>query len=194
MTSGAGLFALTYALIEANTYGWTSGRILAFVRPRRGPARRASSCWSCTSAADARPLALPERHVRGRQRRDPARRLRDVRHLLLRLALHAEHPRLLGRAGRRRVPADDAADHPRRADRGEALRPRRLALADDGRDDAARASSSSTSRRSARPPASEPAARRCSSAARDGADDDAERGGGDARRCRSTSPASARRC
>ena len=28
LTSGIGLFALTYALIEANTYGWTSGRIL----------------------------------------------------------------------------------------------------------------------------------------------------------------------
>ena len=27
--SGAGLFSLTYALIEANTYGWTSARILA---------------------------------------------------------------------------------------------------------------------------------------------------------------------
>ncbi len=32
ITSGVGLFALTYGLIEANTYGWTSGRILgAFV-------------------------------------------------------------------------------------------------------------------------------------------------------------------
>jgi EmrB/QacA subfamily drug resistance transporter len=29
LASGVGLFALTYALIEANTYGWTSGRILA---------------------------------------------------------------------------------------------------------------------------------------------------------------------
>ena len=28
VTSGVGLFALTYALIEANHYGWTSGRIL----------------------------------------------------------------------------------------------------------------------------------------------------------------------
>ena len=28
-TSGVGLFALTYGLIEANTYGWTSSRILA---------------------------------------------------------------------------------------------------------------------------------------------------------------------
>ncbi len=32
LTSGIGLFALTYGLIEANTYGWTSGRIIgAFV-------------------------------------------------------------------------------------------------------------------------------------------------------------------
>ncbi|HET8651251.1 MAG TPA: MFS transporter [Gaiellaceae bacterium] len=32
LTSGLGLFALTYGLIEANTYGWTSGRIVgAFV-------------------------------------------------------------------------------------------------------------------------------------------------------------------
>jgi EmrB/QacA subfamily drug resistance transporter len=29
LTSGVGLFALTYALIEANTYGWTSTRILS---------------------------------------------------------------------------------------------------------------------------------------------------------------------
>jgi EmrB/QacA subfamily drug resistance transporter len=29
ITSGVGLFSLTYGLIEANTYGWTSGRILA---------------------------------------------------------------------------------------------------------------------------------------------------------------------
>jgi EmrB/QacA subfamily drug resistance transporter len=29
LTSGAGLFALTYGLIEANNYGWTSNRILA---------------------------------------------------------------------------------------------------------------------------------------------------------------------
>jgi EmrB/QacA subfamily drug resistance transporter len=29
LTSAIGLFSLTYALIEANTYGWTSGRILA---------------------------------------------------------------------------------------------------------------------------------------------------------------------
>src|SRR5262245_23921348 len=31
LTSGGGLFALTYALIEANTYGWTSPRILGLL-------------------------------------------------------------------------------------------------------------------------------------------------------------------
>ncbi len=31
LTSAIGLFALTYALIEANTYGWTSGRILGLL-------------------------------------------------------------------------------------------------------------------------------------------------------------------
>jgi len=31
LTSGIGLFALTYALIEANNYGWTSSRILALL-------------------------------------------------------------------------------------------------------------------------------------------------------------------
>ena len=60
VTSAIGLFALSYGLIEANNYGWTSTRILvsfgiaavslvAFVPARAAPA-----------AADARPLALPE--------------------------------------------------------------------------------------------------------------------------------------
>jgi EmrB/QacA subfamily drug resistance transporter len=31
VTSGVGLFALTYAIIESNTYGWTSTRILALL-------------------------------------------------------------------------------------------------------------------------------------------------------------------
>ena len=56
--------------------------------------------------------------------------LGDVRRLLLRLALHPEHPRLLADAGGRDLPADDRPDHPRRAVRRAALRPHRLALAD----------------------------------------------------------------
>ena len=50
-------------------------------------------------AADARPLALPQPDVRRRERRDAVRRARDVRDVLLRLAVHAERARLL--AGRR---------------------------------------------------------------------------------------------
>ena len=72
--------------------------------------------------ADARPDALPQRHLRRREHRDAARRAGDVRRLL-RLALHAERPRLLGRPGRRRLPADDPDHHPRRPDRREDVRP-----------------------------------------------------------------------
>ena len=68
-TSALGLFALTYGLIEANTYGWTSARIVgAFVlaavslaslrRHRATPAR-----------ADAAARALPQRHLHGREPR-----------------------------------------------------------------------------------------------------------------------------
>jgi EmrB/QacA subfamily drug resistance transporter len=44
-TSGLGLFALTYGLIEANTYGWTSTRILGSSRspPSRSPPSSSSS-------------------------------------------------------------------------------------------------------------------------------------------------------
>ena len=64
-------------------------------------------------AAPADPDDGPSRSSRtapspAREPRDAARRPRDVRRLLLRLALHAERPPLLAGQGRRRVPADDA--------------------------------------------------------------------------------------
>ena len=109
------------ALIEANAYGWTLGadRRLFVGRGRlAGLVRRCSS--GASALPDARPDALPERHLHRRERRRCcSSALGDVRRLLLRLALHAERPRLLGRPGRRRVPADDGADHPDRADRRE---------------------------------------------------------------------------
>ena len=46
VTSGLGLFALTYALIEANTYGWTSGRIVGAFAVAAVVARQPSSCSS----------------------------------------------------------------------------------------------------------------------------------------------------
>ena len=62
-TSAVGLFALTYGLIEANTYGWTSPRILgAFavagaVDPRVHPPR----ALPARADAPARPLPQPRR-------------------------------------------------------------------------------------------------------------------------------------
>ncbi len=134
LTSGIGLFALTYGLIEANTYGWTSALILGSFAVAAVAARRRSSCSSCTSGVPMLDLSLFKNGTfAGANIVDPARRARDVRRVLLRLALHAEHPRLLGRAGRGRVPADDDPGHPGRADRREGLRPHRLALAHDRR-------------------------------------------------------------
>ncbi len=68
ISSAVGLFGLTYALIEGNNYGWSSGRILASfavavvglveLRRARAPSAR----------ADARPLAVQELDLHRRQR------------------------------------------------------------------------------------------------------------------------------
>ena len=101
VTSAVGLFALTYAFIEANSYGWTSGRILgSFVVAAAGD-RRVRRARAAAAPADARPVALQQPHVQRREHGDALRRPRDVRDVLLRLAVHAERARLL--AGRRRA-------------------------------------------------------------------------------------------
>ena len=183
-TSAVGLFALTYGLIEANTYGWTSPRILgAFavagaVDPRVRPPR------ALPARADAPARALPQPDVRRSEPGHAARRARDVRRLLLPLAVHAERPRLLGRADGRRVPADDDPDHPHRTHRGEDERPLRIALAHDRGDDPDRGPAPLLlAARSGRvvlgSSARVPRRRRG-----DGAHDDAERSRGDAQRLR----------
>ena len=101
VSSAVGLFGLTYALIEGNNYGWSSGRILASfavavvglvdLRRTRAPSAR----------ADARPVAVQELDLRRRQRDDAARRARDVRRLLLQLALPRPGSRLLTDPDRR---------------------------------------------------------------------------------------------
>ena len=125
-----GLFALSYALIEGEHARLDVGRDPRPLRRRRGllaafillELRQRLpmldlSLFKIGSFAGANIVAMLVS-------------LGDVRRLLLRLALRPERPRLLADAGGRDLPADDGADHPRRADRREALRPDRLALAD----------------------------------------------------------------
>ena len=131
LTSGAGLLALVYALIEANSYGWSSTTILgALRRCRRSPDRVRRS----SSGTERRPMLdlglFRQAHVRGCEHRGAARLAGDVRDLLLRLALHAEHPRLQPGAHRRDLPADDRARGRLGAARRQGDGPDRAALAD----------------------------------------------------------------
>ncbi len=138
VTSAIGLFALTFAFIEANSYGWTSSQILgAFA-----VAAVSLAAFVVLELRQRLPMldlsSVPQPHLQRRERGDAVRRSSDVRDVLLRLALHAERSRLHARADRSVVPADDRADHPDRAAGRAPLRPLRLALAGRRRDDAAR--------------------------------------------------------
>ena len=80
--------------------------------PDRGLVRRSrvvslsrSSCSSGASVIRCCRSSCSEADLHGREPRPAARRTRDVRGVLLRLAVHAEHPRLLAGAGRRGLPA-----------------------------------------------------------------------------------------
>ena len=130
LTSGLGLFALTYGLIEANNYGWTSPRIVALfvlsvvflaafvlLEQRQRLPMLDLSLFRNRSYTGANVAMLLD-HAR------------DVRDLLLQLALLPEHPRLQPHADGRDLPADDRADHPRGAAGRPPVRPDRLALAD----------------------------------------------------------------
>ena len=121
-TSAIALFALTFALIKSNDLGWGDPLVLGSVRRRSRLLRRVHPARAAPAPADARPDALPQRVVREREHGDAADRPRDVRDVLLRLALRAERARLLTDPGRRDVPADDGVDHPRRAERRQARR------------------------------------------------------------------------
>ena len=65
LTSGVGLFAFTYALIEANTYGWTSPRILVAFAVA---APSDSACSSSSSTAVAHPCSISAFSGTGRSR------------------------------------------------------------------------------------------------------------------------------
>ena len=154
------------------------------VRRRRSRAPHVRAARAAPAAADAQPRALPQPHVQRCEHGDALHRARDVRDVLLRLAVHAERARLLADPGRRVVPADDAADRRRGAAGRQAVRPVRLALARRRRHDAAH--DHAPLLLAARRPRellgapARPADRR----RRDGPDDDADDGGGDELRAR----------
>ena len=129
-TSAIALFALTFALIKSNDRGWGDPLVLGLF----GVAAVFFVVFILLERHQRLPMldldALPQRVVREREHRDAPDRPRDVRDVLLRLALRAERARLLADPGRRDVPADDGADHPRRAERGQALGQARSARAD----------------------------------------------------------------
>src|SRR4029077_11440681 len=91
--------------------------------------------------------------------------------LLLRLALHPEHPRLDADPGGRELPADDDPHHPRRAYRRPSVRPGRFALADGRRDDAGEHLAAPLSARGSSLDVLDAAARDAARRARDGDDD-----------------------
>ena len=133
-TSGLGLFALTFGLIEANSYGWSSGRIVgAFV-----VAAVALTAFVVLELRQRLPMLdlslFRSGHLHGRQHGAASRGPRHVRRLLLHLAVHAEHPRLLRRPGGCRVPSAHPARGLHRSHRGQGLRSRRISLAARDRD------------------------------------------------------------
>ena len=107
----AALFSLTYALIEANQKGWSdplivstlvAGGLLVGGVPLLGAPPRPRH--------DAAAV-LPDPGVLGGQHGGVRGVARDVRDVLLPVALHAADPRLHAVPGGRAVPADDADDH-----------------------------------------------------------------------------------
>jgi MFS family permease len=73
--SAVGLFALTYAFIEANNVRLDVDADPRLVRGRRVADRRLRAARAPAAPADARPLALPQPHVQRRERGDALRRL-----------------------------------------------------------------------------------------------------------------------
>ena len=134
---GLGLLGIVYGIVRGAELGWTSSTVLGSLLAGARPAGRVRRLGAARAGADAADALLPLARLRRLQRRlagDVLRRLR--------LDLPAR-PVLPGRAGHvaaRGRPAHAAVDghaDVRRADRGPALGPHRLAPADGRRAGAA---------------------------------------------------------
>src|SRR5664280_1150961 len=106
------------------------------VRYRRRVDARIRSARAASAIADTRAVAVRNRQLRWLGVGSSTRLAGDVRRLLLHVALHTEHHRLLAYAGRRELPADDRSRHPGGPVRRAVLRPHRLSLAAGNRDGA----------------------------------------------------------
>ena len=124
------LTALVLALVEGNAWGWGSPEIIALLALSAVSARGLRAARAARARADGRLPLLPLEDVPRRERGRLHRDLLDAGDVLLHRALHAEHPRLLGRRGGRALPALDADDRADRAARRPADGPRRRPAAD----------------------------------------------------------------
>ena len=113
------LFSLTYALIEANQKGWSDPLIVSTLVGGRHPHRGVPLLGAARPAPDDAAQVLPDPGVLRGQHRGVLRVARDVRHVLLPVALHAADPRVHAVPGGDPVPADDPDDRGDGAARGE---------------------------------------------------------------------------
>ncbi len=121
-----GLTALVLALVEGNSWGWTSPGIIALLLTAVIGLVGFVQIERTSRRADRRLQLLQQPQL---PRREPGRvrdQLRHVRRLLLPRALHAEHPRLLAAADRRALPPEHDPRDDRRPAGGA---PRRTASA-----------------------------------------------------------------
>ena len=127
LTISVALGALVLALVEGNSWGWSSPSIIALFAVSIAAADRLRVRRVAQRRADGRLPLLPLEVLPRREHRRLHRVVRDARDVLLPRALHAEHQGLLAAPGRRALPALDRGDHPRRPDRRPPDRPRRPA-------------------------------------------------------------------
>ena len=104
--SGA-LFCATYALIEANEKGWSDPLIVGMLVASGVLAVAFLLFERQQPQGDAAAPLLPYPRVLGRGHGRVQRVVRDVRHVLLHVPVHAADPRVQRVRGRRPVPADD---------------------------------------------------------------------------------------
>ena len=113
------LFSLTYALIEANQKGWSDPLIVSTL-VAGAILIVAFLYWELHAPHPMMPLqVLPDPGVLRGQHRGVLRLARDVRDVLLPVALHAADPRLHAVPGGGPVPADDPDDRRDRSARGQ---------------------------------------------------------------------------